>query len=197
MRTIRHTLALATSAALLATGLAACSDAAADEAAPTTTTTAPTTTTTTTAAPSPEPVTITAIDYGYLDMPSEVPAGTTLVLENSSETELHELVAIRLPDDETRPVADLVQLPPEQLAALFPLVKAVLIAPPGEGGFPVEGTGTLTEPGRYAIICAIPTGADPDEYMAAAAQSEGGPPEVAGGPPHFVQGMFAELTVTG
>ena len=59
-----------------------------------------------------------------------------------------------------------------------------------------EGDGTLTEPGRYLVLCAIPTGADPGEYLAAAAASEGGPPEgVAGGPPHFVNGMWAEVTV--
>ena len=89
------------------------------------------------------------------------------------------------------------QLPPDELAAFFPLVETVILAPPGAEGIAVEGTGTLTEPGRYAIICAIPTGADPDEYMAAAAESEGGPPEVDGGPPHIANGMFAEVVVTG
>ena len=29
----------------------------------------------------------------------------------------------------------------------------------------------------------------------AAAESAGGPPQVEGGPPHFVNGMFAEVTV--
>jgi hypothetical protein len=58
------------------------------------------------------------------------------------------------------------------------------------------GDGTLVEPGRYAIACFIPTGADPAEYLEAAAQTEEGPPQgVAGGPPHFVQGMVAELVV--
>jgi hypothetical protein len=42
----------------------------------------------------------------------------------------------------------------------------------------------------------IPTGADPDEYLAAAAEAEGGPPDVAGGPPHIAAGMFAELVVS-
>lgn len=70
----------------------------------------------------------------------------------------------------------------------------MVIAPPGDSGFAVEGTGVLSEPGRYAVICAIPTGADPDEYLAAAAESEGGPPQVAGGPPHLAMGMFAEVT---
>ncbi len=142
-------------------------------------------------------VTVTGVDYGYRGLPESVEVGTTLVFENESTNEVHELVAIRLPDDETRPVSELVQLPPEELAAFFPGVETVLIAPPGSDGFAVEGTGELTEPGRYAIVCVIPTGADPDEYLTAAAESEGGPPEVAGGPPHIVNGMFAELTVTG
>ena len=70
-----------------------------------------------------------------------------------------------------------------------------MIASPGESGIAVEGTGTLNEPGRYAIICAIPTGADPAEYLAAAAETEGGPPEVDGGHPHFAVGMWAEVVV--
>lgn len=158
---------------------------------PVATTEAPRTTETSTT------VTVTGVDYGYRGLPESVEVGTTLVFENESTTEVHELVAIRLPDDENRPVSELVQLPPEELAAFFPGVETVLIAPPGSDGFAVEGTGELTEPGRYGIICVIPTGADPDEYLAAAAESEGGPPDVAGGPPHIVNGMFAELTVTG
>ena len=48
----------------------------------------------------------------------------------------------------------------------------------------------------YVILCAIPTGADVVEYLEAAATSEG-PPQVDGGPPHFTNGMFAEITVAG
>lgn len=146
---------------------------------------------------SPDTITVIAKDYRYEGLPESVPAGTTLVLQNESEMEVHELVALRLPDDETRPVSEIVQLPPEEMAAFFPGVETVVIAPPGAEGFAVEGTGQLTEPGRYAIVCVIPTGADPDEYMTAAAESEGGPPDVPGGPPHIVHGMFAELTVEG
>ncbi len=167
-------------------GLAACSGST-DE-----TTTTEQAATTTTAAPVVE---VRGVDFGFEGLPDVVSAGTTLTFVNESQVELHELVAIRLPNDETRSVADLVASP--DLAKLFPRVTTVLIAPPSEGSVPVVGTGTLTEPGRYAIICAIPTGADPAEYMAAAAESEDGPPDVEGGPPHFVNGMFAELTVEG
>lgn len=162
-------------------------------------TSADTTTTTTTATAAPEPTTIevTATDYAYVGLAASVPAGTSFRLVNESTAEVHELVAIRLPDDEARPVSELVQLPPDEMAAFFPLVETVIIAPPNEEGFAVEGDGSLTRPGRYALICVIPTGADPDEYLTAASEAEGGPPEVAGGPPHIVNGMFAEIDVTG
>ncbi len=166
--------------------LAACGDG--DDAA---TTTMRATTSTTESAVQIE---VSAIDFAFVGLPERVAAGTTLTLVNDSSVELHELVAIRLPDDETRSVEELIGNP-EDLAAYFPSVTTVLIAPPDEAGVAVEGTGQLTEPGRYAIICAIPTGADPAEYMAAAAVAQGGPPDVAGGAPHFVAGMYAELIV--
>lgn len=191
MRTI---VGAALSMSLLFAACSSSSDTNSDQPAaePSTTSTEPVTTTV-----APAVVDVVAADYTYLGLPTEIDAGTTIRLVNESDAELHEFVAIRLPDDETRPVAELMQLPPDELAAFFPLVETVILAPPGAEGFAVEGTGTLTEPGRYAIICAIPTGADPDEYMAAAAESEGGPPEVEGGPPHIANGMFAEVIVSG
>ncbi|MCP3975232.1 MAG: hypothetical protein GY720_12175 [bacterium] len=150
--------------------------------------------TTTTAAPGPQTVEVTALDYGFSGLPERVAPGTVFTLLNDSGVEIHELVAIPLPADETRPVAELIA-DPEGLAAYFGSVETVLIAPPNEGSVAVEGTGALNTPGRYAIICAIPTGADPAEYLAAAAAAEGGPPQVAGGPPHFVKGMWGEVVV--
>jgi uncharacterized cupredoxin-like copper-binding protein len=141
-----------------------------------------------------ETIEVRASDYTFEDLPDTVSVGTRLTLVNDSEGELHELVAIRLPDDEDRSVEELLEAPEEDEEDEDPPAM-VLIAPPGEEAEAVLGDGTLTEPGRYAIICAIPTGADPDEFLAAAAESEEGPPDVEGGPPHFVHGMFAELTV--
>lgn len=145
----------------------------------------------------PEDVVVRAVDYAFEGLPEEVPAGTKLSLENGSAEELHELVAVKLPDGEERPAAELVALPEEEQAALSSGPPAmVLLRPPG--GAPqidAVGDGTLTEPGRYLFICAIPTGADPAAYMAAAAESQGGPPDVEGGPPHLTKGMFAEVTV--
>ena len=134
-------------------------------------------------------------DFHYGDLPNEVPAGTRISVGNDSETEIHEFVAFRLPDDDTRPVEEIVA------GDLGPLLggsepAAVLIAAPGGEQIPAVGDGTLDEPGRYLILCIIPTGADPAEYLEAAATSDG-PPQVDGGPPHVANGMFAELTVIG
>ncbi len=148
----------------------------------------------------PGVIEVNAVDFAFEDLPDSVPAGTQLTLANSATSELHEIVAFRLPDDETRPVSELMALPPEEMGPLFAGEPAtVLLTPPGGGAsdqIAAVGDGTLDEPGRYLLLCGIPTGVSPDAYLAAAAESGGGPPEIEGGPPHFVHGMWAELTVT-
>ena len=146
-----------------------------------------------------EAVVVTAVDYGFEGLPESVKAGTKISLVNSSAAELHEFVAVLLPAGEERPAAELMALPEEELFALMGDGEpaSVILAAPGTGAdanIVAVGDGTLTVAGRYLILCAIPVGADPAAYAAAAATSDG-PPEVEGGPPHFVQGMFGELTV--
>jgi hypothetical protein len=188
--------------ALVLAALAGCGD---DDATSTTDTTdtadtadtADATTTTEAAAPGAEPVAVTAVDYSFEGLPEEVVAGTALTLANDSAEELHELVALRLPDDETRSVEELLALPMEELEAMFTAPPAlVAVAPPGEDGFPAVGDGRLAEPGRYAVLCFIPTGADPQAYLDQLEANPGQPPQVEGGPPHFTAGMYAELAVT-
>lgn len=140
-------------------------------------------------------ITIDAIDYGFQNVPESVPTGTQLGFSNKSNVELHELVAFRVAGDV--PLDELlVQSPTELEATLGPPVT-VLLQPPGAADpIMAVGDGTLAEPGRYVLMCFIPIGADPAEYLAAAEAADGGKPEgVAGGPPHFSAGMFAELTV--
>ncbi len=141
--------------------------------------------------------TVTATDYRFEDLPESVEAGTTLTLENESTTELHEMAFTRLPDDEKRPVDELVKLPEAEAEALFSGPPAlVMFDPPGDAE-PIKalGDGRLTEKGRYLVMCSIPTGADPAAFLQASQASQGGPPQVAGGPPHFVHGMYGEITV--
>ena len=185
---------VALSAALVGCGGNDDSDESASSSSPETT--EPSALSTTTADAS-QNVEVRAVDYAFEGLAKTLPVGSRLTLVNKSSEELHELVAIKLPPTETRPAADLVKLPPEEQSSLSQGPPAmVLIAPPG--GSPqisAVGDGTLAEKGRYLMICSIPTGADPEEYLAAAAKSQGGPPDVEGGPPHLVQGMFAEVSV--
>lgn len=140
-------------------------------------------------------VEVTAVNYAFEGVPETVETGTELTLTNASTDELHELVLVRLPDDEQRPVSELVQLPEAEVEPIMAGLKGVSVAPPESDGMVVEGALVADEPGRYALLCFVPTGADPQEFMDAAAEAEGGPPEVEGGPPHVAHGMFAELTV--
>ncbi len=148
----------------------------------------------TTAAAGPT-VTVRAMDFAYQDLPAAVSTGTRFTLDNTAATELHEMVAIPIADDETRPIGELVQDDLETLLTSAPPAFVVL-APPGSADPIVAvGDGVLTTPGRYALVCMIPTGVDPGVYLDAAAASNGGPPQVDGGPPHLTHGMFAEITV--
>ena len=192
-------------AVAMAVGLAACGDdddAAETGDAPeeTTTSAAEEESTTTSEAESGdaegETVEVTAVDYAFEGLPDTVAAGTRISLVNDSENgEVHEFVAIRIPDEETRPVSELVALPPEEIDALFGSTEpaTVILAAPGETDVPgpVVGDGTLSEPGRYAVVCFIPVGADPAVVLDPNAE---GPPE-SDAPPHAAQGMFAEVTV--
>lgn len=143
-------------------------------------------------------VTVDGFDYGFANLPESVPAGTRLSLRNTATAELHEIAVFRLPDEVTEPLEELLQLPPDELGPILGEPRAVLLQVPGSDEvIAAVGDGVLTEPGRYAVMCFIPYGADPFEYLAKAAESEGGPPQgVAGGAPHFTYGMYAELEVT-
>ncbi|MGI8759078.1 MAG: hypothetical protein ACR2K0_07195 [Acidimicrobiales bacterium] len=198
VRCRRRRFAVPAAAVLTLTlGLAACGNDDDDEAA-TTTTVADQETTTTEAGG--ETVDITAVDYEFQGVPDSVPAGTELSFTNGSDGEVHEIVLLRINDDETRSVEELAALPESESEALFTQGPPALvsIALPGEEGMAVVGSTTLTEPGRYALFCFIPTGADPQAYrdlFAAPPSDDEGPPDIPGGPPHVTQGMFAELIV--
>jgi hypothetical protein len=141
-------------------------------------------------------IAVSATDYRYRGLPGRLAADSSVALHNTSTAELHELVLLRLADDETRPVDQLLALPPDQLQALFQAPPAlVLVAPPGEDGFVAVGDKTISDPGRYVAVCFIPTGANPQAYLDALEADPGRPPSVDGGPPHFTAGMYQEVTV--
>jgi hypothetical protein len=161
------------------------------------TTTPDTTTPDTTAAPAAgvETLEVTMEDFHYGALPASVPAGTPIAVSNASEGELHEFVAFRLPDGDERTAAEIMG---GDLGALLGAGEPamVLVAAPGSSEqFVAVGEPVFAEPGRYLVLCGIPTGADPQAYIEAAGTSDG-PPEVDGGPPHFMNGMYAVIDVT-
>lgn len=143
----------------------------------------------------PNEANVVAVDFAFEDVPDQVDTETVFTLRNDSDVEVHEMVAFALPAGLDGTAAEILAMPEEELGAVFggPPAMVIVVAPDGEEI--TVGDGTLSEPGRYILFCGIPTGADPEAFMAAAAESEG-PPDVAGGPPHFVHGMATTIEVT-
>ncbi|MBK6503424.1 MAG: hypothetical protein IPG03_14065 [Candidatus Microthrix sp.] len=191
-------IALAMAVALGGAATGCGSDSETKDASATTSQTAETTTTTGASSNKPGEVTVVASDYMFEGLPKSVPAGTKLVMENQSKKELHEMVVVRFPDDEKRSIDEIAKLPEAEVDAIFgggPPETVQLQAPGGEL-INAVGDGTLAKAGRYAIACFIPVGVDPAEYLKASEASPGGPPSIPNaGPPHFVKGMYAEVTV--
>ena len=127
------------------------------------------------------PVTISASEYAFAGTEALAAVGSYAVsLENVGQ-ELHELVIQQLAADETRPLEELIALPepPPTTDVAF------AFACPGATA---DAVGVeLTEPGRYVVLCFLPTGLLPTT-----------PPEEIEslGPPHAFQGMALELQVT-
>jgi len=154
-----------------------------------------------TAADTKQIIEVVATDYTFTGIPDSVPAGTTFALQNDSTKEVHEMVMIRIPDEVTETVGQLLALPEEELDAKVGEIEptSVIVALPGELGMPMVGNGTLDEPGRYAVLCFIPVGADPamvEEAMSMPpGTGEAEQPDLGGGAPHIAQGMYAEVLV--
>ena len=142
-------------------------------------------------------VEITAVDYAFEDVPETVPAGTELTLVNEAEGEVHEMIVYRVDDAQTMTLEEILQgaaeddgPPPEWLT-----FAGMDVALPGGSGLAPEGPVVLDEPGRYLLLCFIPTGADPAAFEEAVSSGATEAPQVDGGPPHVAHGMAAELRV--
>ena len=142
-------------------------------------------------------INVTGQDYSFAGVPEVVAPGAELTFTNSSGVEVHEMVVLKVADLETRTVEELLELPEEESDTLVEF-QGVLVALPGEEGANPEGPGssiTVTAPGRYAIVCFIPQGADPEVVAEAMAGGGEGPPDMGDGTPHALIGMFAEFRV--
>jgi hypothetical protein len=168
---------------------------------------------------------VAASEYAFDGVPAELPAGPTILTLENIGAEFHEILLLRINDDVTMPVEELLALPEAEQMAMTTFAGAAFAAP----GSSSSGVADLTS-GRYVAICTLPEGATPEvmEQLEAAEGTapEGSAPvgsepagtepaatepagtEPAGsapegsmpggpevGPPHFTLGMIQEFTV--
>jgi uncharacterized cupredoxin-like copper-binding protein len=127
---------------------------------------------------------VAATDYAFTDLPSQAEAGKTILSITNEGEDAHEMSLMRINDDVTESVEDLVALPEDEAMSKVTPVGGPF-AVPGEVGFSaVELT-----PGRYAVVCFIPQGTNA-ENMEEVQMSEG-----PGGTPHAMLGMIGEFEV--
>lgn len=150
-----------------------------------------------------EAIEVVGVDFAFEGLPAEATAGTSFTFTNASDEEVHEMIVMRVDDDdETRPLEELLELPDEEVEQLVQPV-GMQLALPGEDGIDPESPAaaappvTVSEPGRYLFLCFLPEGSDPAIYRAALdGEGDSGPPDAGDGPPHATLGMVTELTVT-
>ena len=126
-----------------------------------------------------ESVEVSAVDYAFdADLESLEPGRVAFDFTNDG-TELHEMALIRVNDDTTESIEELLELPEEEAETKTTFI-GVSFAPPGDG----DTLYADLDPGRYVMICFIPTGSTSMEEA-----------ETAEGPPHFTNGMLREFTI--
>ena len=148
-------------------------------------------------------VEVTGVEYAFQGLPTSLPAGSELTFTNAG-AEVHELVLLRVADDTTETLEELLAMeaegrdPMEEGLVEFIGGTPLFAAP----GMVAEGTLPLELEGRYVALCFIPQGVTDMsalEFLGPDADPAEAPPEVqelAGNPPHLALGMIQEFTVT-
>ncbi len=138
-----------------------------------------------------QPVTITATEadeagtivYAFSENATTdlASVGEYAVTFENQGAEMHEMAVVRINDDETRPVGEILQS--GDAPETFSTDVAFGSACPGESSvIPV----TIETPGRYVLACLFPVGSTPGITEA----------EFPEGPLHAAQGMLNEVTVS-
>ena len=130
-------------------------------------------------------VEVTAVDHEFQGLDDSYPPGDYGFRMTNQGAEIHEMAVVRINDDETRSLDELIQLPEEEAQQVTEYLGGTVACP----GQTAEALGIQLTPGRYVMLCFIPTGLTPDVPSTEEAF------EVLG-PPHFTQGMVTEIHVT-
>jgi hypothetical protein len=126
-------------------------------------------------------VDVIAVNYAFEADFDAVDEGMTAFGFTNNGSEMHEMVLMKVSDDTTETIEELLELPEEEAEEKTTFMGVSFAAPGEESTMYAE-----LEAGRYAVICFIPTGVTSFEEF-----------ETADGPPHFVHGMIEEFTVEG
>lgn len=158
-------------------------------------------------------VDVLATEYQFGGLPSEVPAGPTVIRLTNEGEELHEIVLVQRLEGTTETAEELLALPEEEAFSKVAFINAAFAMPGESGAFVAD-----LAPGDYIAVCFIPVGTTPEVFaeMMAAPEGTGMPPmdsgmdmgsepagtEVAGSAPagsepraHYMEGMVQEFTV--
>lgn len=122
-----------------------------------------------------------AVDYGYNNAPTEIPAGTVKLKFTNTGEEFHESVHLVKKDGVDKSWDEILELDEDEAMEYVDFLGAGFAAPGGSD----YHIGTF-EAGEHVFVCFVSVGSTPD----ASEDSEEGPP-------HFTQGMIHEFTVTG
>ena len=125
---------------------------------------------------------VTAKEFAFEGIPETLKAGQVAMLLTNDGAEAHEMGIVKKKDGVTESFDDLLALPEEQAMDKVEMVNGTFVPRKGSQSMLVADL----EPGDYMAVCFIPTGTTIDD----SGEHEGS------GPPHFVQGMKAEFTVS-
>ncbi len=133
-----------------------------------------------------ESVSVAATEYMFTGIPDTLAPGPTVFEFTNGGQEAHEMVVFRINEGVKQSAEEILGMNEEEAGELVTDVG-------GTFALPGQSTNTFLEleAGRYGFVCFIPVGTTAENID----ELESG--EGEGGPPHFTQGMFAELTVEG
>lgn len=108
---------------------------------------------------------VEGIDYAFDGIPAQLEAGRHAIrLTNASESgEPHELVLVKRLPGADAPVAELLQLPPDELFSQVEMAAVVFVDEVGGAATALVDL----EPGRYIAVCTLPTAGEESDPHAA------------------------------
>ncbi len=135
-------------------------------------------------------ITVVAKDYHFEGLPTTVPVGTVLTLDNQG-TEVHELIVVRRNDGVTKTWDELLALPGDEADQYVTFIGGPepLFALPGQTA---QGSLVIAQPGDYFALCFVPQGTTSFDTPSMAPGASAAPQ----GLPHFMLGMRQTFTGT-